>query len=315
MATVSDCGIKFQGGTMGSALLIREPRNAKLDKNFFFVAEKPVPGCRDIARPFVKWVGGKRSIINDLLSRVPDKFNRYFEPFIGGGAMFWNIPRIKKTYISDINFHLIVTYRMVRDNVESLISRLECHKRCHTQKYYMEARNKLSESEDHLEIASLFIYLNKTCYNGLYRVNKSGFFNVPMGRYGDPKIVDAENLRQCSKFLMHTEIFQHGFSHIKPRKGDFVYLDPPYHETFSAYDGSGFGDKEHEELAIFCKRLDQDGVSFMLSNSDTHFINRLYAGFNIENVDASRCVSCKGTERKKENELIIRNYSRRNESQ
>ena len=298
---------------MGTAQLIYKPTKTKFSHALFLATEKQVPERIEVARPFVKWVGGKRSIINDLLARIPEKFNRYFEPFVGGGAMFWNIPHAKQSHISDINFHLIITYRMVRDNVEAVISRLKYHKRHHEKRYYMEARNNLSESTNPVEIASLFIYLNKTCYNGLYRVNKLGIFNVPIGRYDDPKIVDAENLRKCSQFLAHADIFHKGFSQIKPQKGDFVYFDPPYHETFSAYDGSGFGIKEHEELAAFCRQLDQNGVRFMLSNSDTQLIRELYIGFNVENIDASRTISCKGAERKKENELIIRNYVQRSE--
>jgi len=298
---------------MGNAHLICEPVKTRFDKVFFPVTEKRVSDRDDAARPFVKWVGGKRSIINDLLSRIPERFGEYYEPFVGGGAMFWNIPHTAKARISDINFHLIVTYRMVRDEVEAVISRLKYHKKKHAQEYYTDARIKLSETDDPIEVASLFIYLNKTCYNGLYRVNKSGIFNVPIGRYNDPKIVDAENLRKCSQFLVDTDILQQSFSQIKPRKGDFVYFDPPYHETFSAYDGAGFGIKEHEELASLCRQLDQNGIKFMLSNSDTALIRKLYAGFNVENIDASRFISCRGTERKKENELIIRNYLRRNE--
>ncbi|MCL2381761.1 MAG: DNA adenine methylase [Treponema sp.] len=269
----------------------------------------------DVARPFVKWAGGKRSIMGDLLARIPDTFNGYFEPFAGGGALFWNIPRAGKAQLSDINAHLVIAYLMVRDNVEEVISRLEYHKQHHSKTYYAEARQKLSDTQDQAEAASLLIYLNKTCYNGLYRVNKAGIFNVPIGRYEDPKIVDSSNLRKCSMFLAGVDIVQNDFSRINPEKGDFVYLDPPYHKTFSAYDGSGFGDKEHEELAAFCRRLDQNGVLFMLSNSDTPFIRQLYEGFNVGDVAASRFISCKGSRRKKARELIIRNYVRRDEGQ
>ncbi|MDR0473201.1 MAG: DNA adenine methylase [Treponema sp.] len=268
---------------------------------------------RDTAKPFVKWAGGKRSIVGDLLANIPDDFNSYFEPFIGGGALFWNITR-KNAYISDINFHLIITYRMIRDNVEAVISELGYHKEHHNKEYYSKVRKKFSDTEDPVETASLFIYLNKTCYNGLYRVNKSGIFNVPVGRYDDPKILDADNLRKCSKFLAKVDIFQHGFSRIKAKQGDFVCFDPPYHETFSAYDSAGFGDKEHGELAVFCRELDSRGVFFMLSNNDTPLIRKLYEGYFMKNVGASRVISCKGNERKKGNELIIRNYIRRNES-
>jgi DNA adenine methylase len=264
--------------------------------------------------PFVKWAGGKRSIVKDLLSRIPEDFNSYFEPFVGGGALFWNIPKKENAYLSDINSRLIITYRMIRDNAEAVISELENHQKHHSAEYYAESRMELSNTCDPIKVASLLIYLNKTCYNGLYRVNKSGFFNVPMGRYENPKIVDGDNLYKCSKSLAHINIFQHEFFQIEPKKGDFVYCDPPYHGTFSSYNESGFGNKEHEALASFCKKLDSQGVWFMLSNSDTPFIRQLYNGFNIANVNASRFISCKGNDRRKENELIIRNYVRRNES-
>jgi DNA adenine methylase len=280
-----------------------------------FVLLNPLDLFSDIsksARPFVKWAGGKRSIIGDLLERIPDDFNSYFEPFVGGGALFWKICK-NKSHLSDINFHLIVTYCMIRDNVEEVISRLEYHKKCHNKKYYMKMRTKLSKTEDPIEIASIFIYLNKTCYNGLYRVNKSGIFNVPIGRYDDPKIVDSDNLRKCSLSLKNVDIFQNGFLDIKPKNGDFVYLDPPYHETFSAYNSSVFGQNDHEELVTFCKQLDHSGILFMLSNNDTPLIRKLYDGYNMSNVNASRFISCKGGERKKTNELIIRNYVRKKE--
>jgi DNA adenine methylase len=274
------------------------------------IVNEDIADNRDVAYPFVKWVGGKRSIIDSLIARVPDKFNAYFEPFVGGGALFWNLRRSGKANLSDININLIKTYRSIRDNVEGVISRLEHHKKHHDEKYYAVSRKRLFEATDELEIASLFIYLNKTCYNGLYRVNKSGVFNVPMGRYDAPKIVDKENLRRCAKFLEGVNIVHQGFSQIKPKKGDFVYFDPPYHKTFSGYDGLGFGDKEHKELAAFCRELSQKGVLFMLSNSDTPFIRQLYEGFDIENVEASRFISCKANKRKKINELQIRNYGR-----
>jgi DNA adenine methylase len=136
-----------------------------------------------------------------------------------------------------------------------------------------------------------------------------------MGRYEDPKIVDADNLRKCSKFLSNVKIFQHNFSCIEPQKGDFVYFDPPYHEAFSGYDSSGFGDNEHRALAVFCRQLHRKGVLFMLSNSDTGLVRELYGDFAIGNIDASRFISCKSNERKKINELIIRNYVRRSESE
>ena len=220
------------------------------------------------------------------------------------------MPHTEKAYLSDINSHLVLTYLMIRDDVSAVISQLVYHKKHHSAEYYAQARETLARAENPVEVASLFIYLNKTCYNGLYRVNKSGKFNVPIGRYKNPNIVDADNLRLCSEFLTHADISRQNFALINPHKDDFIYFDPPYHEAFSAYDGSGFGNTEHEELAALCRKLDQRGVLFMLSNSDTPFIRQLYSGYTMENVDASRCISSQGNDRKKESELIIRNYVR-----
>ena len=271
------------------------------------------PSKHSIAKPFIKWAGGKRAILGDLLRRIPEEFNAYFEPFLGGGALFWNIDSAHDAYLSDINFHLIITYTAIRDNVQALITWLERHKREHSKEYYAQARMRIAETTDPMEVASLFIYLNKTCYNGLYRVNKSGFFNVPMGRYKEPAILDVANLHQCSQFLAGAQIVQYSFTQIDPQKDDFIYFDPPYHTTFSSYDSSGFEDLEHKKLADFCTQLDKKGVFFMLSNSDTPFIRELYKKFYIETIDVSRYISCKGNERKKANELIIRNYIRRDE--
>lgn len=260
-----------------------------------------------VARPFLKWVGGKRSILPELLKRMPDDFDAYYEPFMGGGALFFAV-QPKEAYLSDVNFHLVLTFKAVRDDVEGLIRQLKIHERLHNKEYYQKARLKLFKEKDTTKLAALFIYLNKTCFNGLYRVNRAGGFNVPMGDYKTPNILDEENLRSVSKVLQNVDIEQHGFSHTKIHKKDFYYLDPPYHETYSGYDGSGFGDKEHEQLAEFCKKIDEKGGFFMLSNSDTPFVRNLYKGYNIEIVSASRMVSCKANQRGKENELIIRNY-------
>jgi DNA adenine methylase len=167
---------------------------------------------------------------------------------------------------------------------------------------------KNAKVSDPTEVAALLIYLNKTCYNGLYRVNKAGAFNVPMGSYDDPTILDEETLRAASKVLQTAEIKQHSFEHLPIRAKNFYYLDPPYHKTFSSYDGSGFGDTDHENLATFCAKLHKAGCFFMLSNSDTPFIRKLYKDFTIERVKAGRFVSCKGNQRGKESELLIRNY-------
>ena len=186
------------------------------------------------AKPFVKWVGGKRSILPDLIKRLPDDFDAYHEPFLGGGALYFAI-QPKEAYLSDINFHLVITYQAVRNDVERLIRLLKTHEKNHDKEYYTKKREQLNKEKDPTKLASLFIYINKTCYNGLYRVNKSGGFNVPMGDYKNPQIVDEDNLRNCSQVLKGADITQHSFKQEKIYKNDFYYLDPPYHETYSSY--------------------------------------------------------------------------------
>lgn len=259
------------------------------------------------ARPFVKWVGGKRSILPELIARMPKAYGSYHEPFIGGGALFFEA-QPNKAFISDVNFHLIITYQVVRDQVEELIKALKVHAGKHDAEYFTASREKLHGEKDPVKLAALFIYINKTCFNGLYRVNKAGKFNVPIGSYKDPAILDADNLRNASQMLQGVDIQQRPFIQTPIITGDFYYLDPPYHKTYDGYNGGGFGDEEHEKLAAMCRKIHAAGGFFMLSNSDTDFVRGLYKGFTIEDVMASRMVSCKGQQRGKENELIIRNY-------
>jgi DNA adenine methylase len=259
------------------------------------------------ARPFVKWVGGKRSIIDELIKRIPESYTTYYEPLLGGGALFFSL-KPEKACLSDINFHLIITFQTVRDDVEKLIDRLKTHAENHNKTYFLKARERLFTAKDPVEIAAWFIYLNKTCYNGLYRVNRAGKFNVPIGSYKNPAILDEENLRSCSESLKDAEIIQQSFIQVELEKNAFYYLDPPYHQAFSGYDGKGFGDEQHKELAEICNKIDNAGGLFLLSNSDTDFIRSLYKGYEIEKISASRMVSCKGDQRGKEEELLIRNY-------
>lgn len=272
------------------------------------VADQNMPQVKTVAaRPFVKWVGGKRSIIDILLKRVPAEYDRYVEPFLGGGALFFAL-QPDNAFLSDINFRLALTYKAIRDDVETLIKLLKQHQANHNKEYYLESRELLSTETDPTKIAALFIYLNKTCYNGLYRVNKQGKFNVPMGNYKDPAILDEQNLRNVSAVLQPADIRQCTFSQIKPQAKDFFYIDPPYHTTYDKYSGDGFGDDEHRLLANYCHSIEAKGGYFMVSNSDTPFVRELYKGYNIEVVSASRSVSCKSHQRGKENELLIRNY-------
>lgn len=292
---------------MGRQPKYHEPLDASFGSVLQAIADENKPEQTLAVKPFVKWVGGKRSILPELIRRIPEHYEVYHEPFIGGGALYFAL-QPKEAYLSDINFHLVITYNAVKNDVDGLISNLKVHVKNHSKEYYLKARKRLFTEKDPTKLASLFIYLNKTCYNGLYRVNKSGGFNVPMGNYNDPAILDEPNLRNASKILQGAEIVQQSFLQDKAVKGDFYYLDPPYHETYSQYDGSGFGDKEHTQLAEFCRTVDKKGSFFMLSNSDTPFVRDLYKGYTIEIVSASRFVSCKANQRGKENELIIRNY-------
>jgi len=242
-----------------------------------------------------------------LTARIPEKYKTYFEPFLGGGALFFAVRR-DNAYLSDVNFHLIFTFVAVRDDVDRLIANLKIHAAKHSKEYYLQARQRLSKEKDATKVGALLIYLNKTCYNGLYRVNKKGEFNAAFGSYVSPTILDEENLRAASKTLQGAEIKQHVFWQTKIEPGNFYYLDPPYHKTFDGYDSSRFGDQDHKDLADFCHKLDRAGCFFMLSNSDNSFVRELYQGFIVEQVQASRYISSKGDQRGKETELIIRNY-------
>jgi len=259
------------------------------------------------ARPFIKWVGGKRSILPELTARMPVTYGTYHEVFLGGGALFFAV-QPERSYLSDVNLPLILTYTAVRDQLEGLVAKLVDHSTSHDKEHFLQSRKQFGQEKDLTTVAALFIYLNKTCYNGLYRVNKSGGFNVPMGSYKNPAILDEPNLRLASAALQLATIKQHSFADV-PVEGDgFYYFDPPYHCTFDGYDKDRFGDAEHQGLADLCRKLNRAGARFMVSNSDTPFVRSLYKGFHIEQVQASRSVSCKGDQRGKETEVIIRNY-------
>lgn len=266
--------------------------------------------------PIVKWVGGKRQLMFELLKNMPKSYNRYFEPFIGGGALFFEL-QPENAYISDMNEELINLYSVVRDNVYELISDLSKHEI--SKEYFLEIRNLDRTSEyknlSDVQRASRFIYLNRTCFNGLYRVNSQGQFNVPFGNYKNPRIVDENNLLNCSELLKNTEIKCADFSEIltKVKRGDFVYFDPPYvplNETssFTSYTKDGFDMDMQFKLREVCDELDSMGVMFMLSNSDTKFVNELYSNYEIKKVFASRAVNANAEGRGKITEVLVRNY-------
>ena len=266
--------------------------------------------------PIVKWVGGKRQLMYELEINMPKTYNRYFEPFIGGGALFFYL-QPDNAYISDMNEELINLYQVVRDNVDELITDLQKHDI--SKEYFMEIRN-IDRTEEYqnwsnIQKASRFIYLNRTCFNGMYRVNSKGEFNVPFGHYKNPRILDENNLINCSNLLQRTEIKHADFSEIlkKVKKGDFVYFDPPYvplseTSSFTSYTKDGFDMDMQLSLRDVCDELDSIGVKFLLSNSDTQFVNELYENYNIKKVFASRQINANADGRGKITEVLVRNY-------
>ena len=269
--------------------------------------------------PIVKWVGGKRQLMLELLKNMPKSYNRYFEPFIGGGALFFEL-QPENACISDINEELINLYSVVRDNVDGLIKDLNKHEV--SKEYFLKIRSldrkKKYQRLSNVERASRFIYLNRTCFNGLYRVNSQGQFNVPFGNYKNPRILDENNLLNCSQLLKNTEICCADFSIIlnKVQKGDFVYFDPPYvplteTSSFTSYTKDGFNIEMQFKLRDICNELNSMGVKFMLSNSDTKFTNELYANYEIKKVLAYRAVNANANGRGKITEVLVRNYDQK----
>ena len=262
-----------------------------------------------VAKPLVKWAGGKRTLAPEISRQFPKMFNDYYEPFVGGGALFFHLiskNRINSNiFLSDINSELISTYMSARDCPDDLIEELRHHQDMHSKEHYQSIRKKRYRSD--LKIAARFIYLNKTCFNGLYRVNKSGKFNVPMGSYNNPNICDEDNIRLVSRALEKVNLSHESFEEIKPKAGDLVYCDPPYDDTFTGYSGSGFGSLDQEILRDKCRDWCKKGVHVIVSNSNTEFIRKIYKdiNFQIKKVKATRHISCDGSGRGKVEELII----------
>ncbi|MGE0792874.1 MAG: DNA adenine methylase [Candidatus Woesearchaeota archaeon] len=270
---------------------------------------------------FVKWAGGKGQLLSQFEPLFPTKFERYIEPFVGGGAVFFHIVqkyKPKKIILSDINEELINTYKIVKTDVERLIVELKQHKEYHLaegKKYYLTIRATNPKDLPPLERAARFIYLNKTCFNGLYRVNSKGQFNVPMGAYKNPDIVQEERLRIVSKLLKNVTLKVMSFEKVVAlaKKGDFIYFDPPYYplknkKSFTTYTKEDFLEKEQELLAEVFKKLDKKKCFVMLSNSNTKFIKDLYKKFKIKLVKATRMINCDGKNRGKINEVVVMNY-------
>ena len=267
------------------------------------------------AAPIVKWAGGKSRLLDELVARAPDSFRRYFEPFVGGAALYFRL-RPRWAVLSDSNPDLINMYRCVAGNVEAVIHRLARHRAAHGAEYYYGVRERWNEPggfEADVDRAAAFIYLNKTCYNGLWRVNSRGRFNVPLGRYDDPTIFDRLQLRAASRMLQRAELGARHFADAAAdaRAGDFVYFDPPYHPLsttahFTSYTSSSFGPDDQRELARVARALVRRGCKVVISNSDTAFVRELYRGFLVDVVDCARAINSKASGRGPQRELIIR---------
>ncbi len=279
-------------------------------------------GARISPRPFLKWVGGKRQLLGELRARVGQASftGRYHEPFVGGGALFFDLyctglPGRKKAYLSDSNKRLIEAYEGVQRDVEGLIRRLNKHKAAHGKDYYYEVRGEVPDNP--IARAARLIYLNKTCFNGLFRENSKGGFNVPMGNYKNPMICDAPNLRAVAEALCRVKVEQRPFASVldEARPGDFVYFDPPYDpvsktSSFTAYHKGNFGEESQRELAEVFGELTKRGVRALLSNSYTPLIRKLYGGrgHTVEKVHAARMVNSRGDRRGKVAEALVRNF-------
>jgi len=276
-------------------------------------------------KPFVKWVGGKRQLLRQFREMnlyPPYGFDPnkgvYFEPFVGGGAMFFDLLP-NKSILSDTNQELIITYNVIKNDVDTLIKKLKEHQVKNSKEYFLKIRTQDVKNISEVDIAARFIYLNRTCFNGLFRVNNKGEFNVPYGDNKNPLICDEDNLKKISAALDGIEIKCQDYKKVldKARKGDFVYFDPPYYpvnktSNFTKYTATDFLEKEQKELQNVYLQLHKRGCFVMLSNSDTPFIDKLYSNLNkkikIYKVYAGRAINVNPNKRGKINELVIINY-------
>ena len=277
------------------------------------------------AKPFVKWAGGKRQIIDELKKYIPDEFNTYYEPFIGGGALLFELAP-KKAVINDSNAELMNVYQVLCDDskFKKMCRVLNNYEANHSEEFFYEIRNKdknkntFNRLSDYTRAART-IYLNKACFNGLYRVNSKNEFNVPFGKKSKVNTYDGNNLITVSNYLTMNDIkilnkdFEEVVSYAK--KGDFVYFDPPYdsdNNIFTSYTEEGFGKDEQRRLAKVFKELDQKGVYVMLSNHNTTLINELYKDYHIHVIEAKRNIDSNGKKRGKVEEVIITNFTKNN---
>lgn len=282
-------------------------------------ASRPPSLKRIVPRPFMKWVGGKAQLLEQIWPMLPDCFSAYHEPFMGGGALFFAL-QPGRAQLSDINAELVGCYRAVRDQVEEVIEHLKQHP--YDKDHYYRVRAFHPDDLDPVARAARTLYLNRAGFNGLYRVNSQGIFNVPFGRYKNPVICHEENLRACAQTLSGIALQVADFEAVLQvaRPGELVYFDPPYvplsrTSDFTAYSKGGFTMEDQVRLADVFSRLADRGVYCLLSNSDTAFVRQLYKDFEIDVVSASRAITSKGTGRGKISEVVVRSFPRRTPSQ
>jgi len=281
-------------------------------------------GLKVHVTPFVKWAGGKSQLLEQFESLFPTRFSRYVEPFVGGGAVFFHLFNHRfitnGAVLNDLNQELMNCYKVIQDQVEELIEELYRHEPHKTEESYFYEIREWDRKPDFnarspTEQAARTIFLNRTCYNGLCRVNGKGQFNVPFGRYKNPRVCDKETLRAVNQALQGIELYSEDFEKCveRAKRGDFVYLDPPYHPlsataSFTSYTKEDFTKDDQARLAEVFRQLDERGCQIMLSNSCTPFIRKLYDGYRQEQVTARRAISCKGDGRSGVSELVILNY-------
>ncbi|MEE9227292.1 MAG: DNA adenine methylase [Acidobacteriota bacterium] len=279
----------------------------------------PTGTDRQRPHPFLKWAGGKGQLLEQFLPLIPSGFRGYVEPFAGSAAVFFRVAnggRTSRRLLADSNQELVNCYRVVRDQVEEVIRILRNHQKLHGNDHYYETRAVRPETLPEVDRAARMIYLNRTCYNGLYRVNSKGLFNVPIGRYVNPRICDAANLRLVSHALRGCELLDKPFEEAPEycRGGDLVYLDPPYQpisatSKFTSYTAGQFTAEDQERLASVFTELDRNGCLLMMSNSDSPLIRKLYrARFRIRTVRARRAINSRSDRRGPIRELLICNY-------
>jgi len=271
--------------------------------------------------PFLKWAGGKRQLLPEIRNHLPSEFNTYFEPFVGAGAVLFDL-KPKKAVINDANKELINTYLTIRDNIDELIQLLSIHKKNHSEDYFYKIRNvdrnqKIFNKMSNTEKAARIIYLNKTSFNGLFRENSKGEYNSPFGKYINPSIFDEAVLRSIHAYLNQNDVkilngdFKEAVKTAK--KGDLIYFDPPYDplsstSSFTSYSKGGFSKEDQKRLRDLFEELHKKGCLLILSNSSTDFIMELYKDFSIELIDANRNINSKGDKRGKVKEVLVLSF-------